>query len=190
MPAARRLRDHSGAPVAAAVQNARYRWASCDTCFPESTGFGRLDSATDDAIIDQAAQMLGARTVARARAQKGCTGPKRQLRGPAQRPHRFTRRPSEQPDLRQTGLLNGSRTQKQPQNTATGSSPKLSWIEIRLVDEDGQPVPGAAYEIILPDGSIKSGSLNAKGAARYDQIPAGQCEVRFPELDAKEWQPA
>jgi hypothetical protein len=138
----------------------------------------RLDRATDDEVIEESAQLLGCGiwhvhepvTIRRAdtqglRADSGAGAGSRdkddsdQQSAPAQRPPRL-------PDPVPT---------------------KLSWIEIRLVDSTGKPVPGAAYEVIMPDGAIRSGKLNGKGSARYDQIPAGQCQVRFPKLDAKEW---
>ena len=65
-----------------------------------------------------------------------------------------------------------------------------TWIEIRLVNSQGQPVPGERYELRLPDSSLMSGYLDDEGKARYDPIIAGMCQVSFPGLDAKEWWPA
>ena len=73
--------------------------------------------------------------------------------------------------------------------TAVPPPAELTWIEIVLVDADGQPVPGMAYEIKLPDGTVQPGSLDANGKARHEQIVPGQCQVKFPELDATEWKP-
>jgi hypothetical protein len=61
------------------------------------------------------------------------------------------------------------------------------WIEIVLIDEDEQPVPGAAYEVRLPDGSALRGSLNDNGCAWIKSILAGTCEVTFPERDIDSW---
>lgn len=61
------------------------------------------------------------------------------------------------------------------------------WIEIVLLDEDEQPVPGAAYEVRLPDGSALNGSLNDKGRAWIKSILAGTCEVIFPGRDNDSW---
>jgi hypothetical protein len=69
------------------------------------------------------------------------------------------------------------------------SQAKKTWIEIVLIDFDKKPVAGKAYEIELPDGSVVSGVTDANGKARYDDIPAGQCKVRFPEIDGSEWAP-
>lgn len=64
---------------------------------------------------------------------------------------------------------------------------RKSWIEIRLVDEKNKPVPGVAYRIQLPDGAIRSGSLDEDGSAYVGGIDPGQCQVTFPELDGRDW---
>lgn len=66
---------------------------------------------------------------------------------------------------------------------------ETTWIEIQLVDEEGDPVPGAAYELTLPDGTVQAGKLNFRGRARVDDIEEpGSCTVTFPELDAEAWE--
>jgi type VI secretion system secreted protein VgrG len=67
---------------------------------------------------------------------------------------------------------------------------KTGWIEIELVDEDDQPVPGAAYEIELPDGSVAAGSLDNKGFARVEGFDPGECKVSFTRLDQDAWEKA
>ncbi len=67
---------------------------------------------------------------------------------------------------------------------------KNSWIEIEMVDEDGQPVPGLKYRVTLPDDSVSEGTLDGKGFARIEGIPPGSCKVTFPELDKDAWEPA
>ncbi len=58
------------------------------------------------------------------------------------------------------------------------------------LDEDGNPVPGEAYSITLPDGStVADGTLDEKGRARVDNIDPGTCKVTFPNLDEEAWQP-
>jgi hypothetical protein len=66
---------------------------------------------------------------------------------------------------------------------------KKSWIEIELVDEADEPVPGQAYEITLPDGSVAKGTLDGKGFARVEGIEPGTCKVTFPDLDKDAWEP-
>lgn len=63
----------------------------------------------------------------------------------------------------------------------------LTWIEIELLGEDNSPVAGASYRITLPNAEIREGQLDGSGRARIEGIPAGQCEVRFPELDRDAW---
>jgi len=68
---------------------------------------------------------------------------------------------------------------------------KKSWIEIELVDEAGQPVPGERYVVILPDGTtVAEGTLDEKGFARVEGIDPGTCKVSFPDLDKDAWEPA
>jgi hypothetical protein len=67
---------------------------------------------------------------------------------------------------------------------------KLSWIEIELVDEEGEPVPSEKYLIELPDGRKKEGMLDSEGHARVDGIDPGTCKVTFPNRDAKDWKKA
>jgi len=66
---------------------------------------------------------------------------------------------------------------------------KVSWIEIKLVDEEGEPVPGELYRITLPDGSVVEGTLDAQGFARVDGLDPGSCKVTFPRLDERSWKP-
>jgi len=67
---------------------------------------------------------------------------------------------------------------------------KKHWIEIQLLDEDGNPVPGEPYKITLPDGStVADGTLDDKGHARVSNIDSGTCQVTFPNLDKEAWEP-
>lgn len=62
-----------------------------------------------------------------------------------------------------------------------------SWVEVSLRDERENPVPGARYELILPDGKTITGSLDSMGCARVDGISPGSCKVDFPDYDADHW---
>ncbi|WP_163998355.1 hypothetical protein [Pyxidicoccus caerfyrddinensis] len=42
----------------------------------------------------------------------------------------------------------------------------LTWLEITVFDEDGDPVPGASFEASLPDGSKHQGTLDGQGRAK------------------------
>jgi hypothetical protein len=63
-----------------------------------------------------------------------------------------------------------------------------TWIEIRLIGENDEPVPGAAYRIWLPDGQARDGRLDSDGMARVDNIDPGTCLVTFPDLDREAWE--
>jgi type VI secretion system secreted protein VgrG len=62
-----------------------------------------------------------------------------------------------------------------------------TWIEIRLVDRESNPVPGERYRIRLPDSSLMEGVLDRDGMARVECIIPGQAQVSFPGLDGREW---
>lgn len=78
---------------------------------------------------------------------------------------------------------------KPPQNEEEAEE-KKSWIEIELVDEEDEPVPGEKYRITLPDDTVAEGTLDEKGFARVDGIVSGTCKVTFPDLDKDAWAPA
>lgn len=67
------------------------------------------------------------------------------------------------------------------------SPDKKHWIEIGLFDEDGNPVPGQAYKISFPDGTVQTGNLDSRGLARVDGIDPGICRVTFPDLVKPMW---
>jgi len=67
---------------------------------------------------------------------------------------------------------------------------ELSWIEIELIDENDDPIPGERYEIELPDGSKATGSLDNNGFARVEGFEPGSCKVTFPNLDQEAWEKA
>jgi len=75
------------------------------------------------------------------------------------------------------------------QAAGAAQTPPKTWIEIELVDKDGNPVPGERYQIKLPDGSVAEGTLDDKGHARVDGVDPGNCEVTFPNLDQTVWEP-
>jgi hypothetical protein len=65
---------------------------------------------------------------------------------------------------------------------------KTSWIEIELVGEDDEPIPGENYKITLPDDSVAEGTLDEKGFARVEGFGKGTCKVSFPDLDKEAWE--
>ncbi|MEO8131734.1 MAG: hypothetical protein ABJF23_11745 [Bryobacteraceae bacterium] len=67
------------------------------------------------------------------------------------------------------------------------SPEKKHWVEIAMVDKEGNPLPGQDYEIKLPDGTTVTGSLDEKGTARVEGIDPGNCQIKFPSLDKTVW---
>jgi hypothetical protein len=62
-----------------------------------------------------------------------------------------------------------------------------AWISIELVDQDGKPVPNVDYRIKCDDGSVRTGTTNAKGKAREEGLVDGSCKVSFPGLNPPDW---
>ena len=64
-------------------------------------------------------------------------------------------------------------------------------LDFDLVDPYGDPVPRAAYEVKLPDGTVIRGNLNVQGQASISGIKqAGNCEITFTAFDQDAWVPA
>jgi len=59
------------------------------------------------------------------------------------------------------------------------------WIEIELLDEDGNVVANEDYILHLPDGQQKRGTLDANGLAKEENIPPGRVAVEFPNSEAE-----
>ena len=77
-----------------------------------------------------------------------------------------------------------------PPQTKEEKEKKKSWIEIALVGEDKNPIPGEPYQITLPDGTVAQGTLDEKGLARVDDIDPGTCQITFPGRDQDAWKKA
>ena len=75
-----------------------------------------------------------------------------------------------------------------PLQTEEEKEQKTSWIEIELVGEDDEPIPGEKYKITLPDDSMAEGTLDEKGFARVEGFEKGMCKVCFPDLDKEAWE--
>jgi len=53
------------------------------------------------------------------------------------------------------------------------------YIELRLRDREGNPIGNRPYELILPSGEIRQGTLDGDGYAREEAIPPGRVRVRY-----------
>jgi type VI secretion system secreted protein VgrG len=77
----------------------------------------------------------------------------------------------------------GKDVSAQPQPSTVQGCPSKHWIEIVLVDEAGDPVPGQAYKVVAPDGTEYSGPLDGNGFVRIDNLQPGTCKVSFPDIE-------
>jgi len=65
-----------------------------------------------------------------------------------------------------------------------------NYVTIQLVGEDGAGIPGARYRLVLPDETIREGTLDGSGIATVRGRFSGTCKVSFPELDSEAWEAA
>ncbi len=73
------------------------------------------------------------------------------------------------------------------EGSAEGS--EKTWIEIELVDENGDPIAGERYRMTLPDGTtVAQGRTDEKGVARVKGVDPGECQITFPDLDGEAWE--
>jgi type VI secretion system secreted protein VgrG len=77
------------------------------------------------------------------------------------------------------------------QNVPDADNPdKKSWIEVQLIDDVDEPVPGARYTVTLADGTVYGSTTDQNGVGRVSFIDPGQCDICFPDLDQDAWEPA
>ncbi|HEY7771930.1 MAG TPA: hypothetical protein VIC26_02025, partial [Marinagarivorans sp.] len=70
-----------------------------------------------------------------------------------------------------------------PVRERTTPAPVLTYIEIQLLDDQGEPVANEPYWIKDPEGNEHTGTTDASGKARVDGIRNGSCQVAFPEIE-------
>jgi hypothetical protein len=56
------------------------------------------------------------------------------------------------------------------------------WIGLELVDGQGKPLPHRRYCVTLPDGTVREGVLDDRGAATLWNIPPGTCGIECPAV--------
>ena len=57
------------------------------------------------------------------------------------------------------------------------------WIDVKLLNSKGEPVPDANYVLKLADGTEKRGRLDGSGGARVEDVPPGKFKIVFPDLE-------
>ncbi len=75
-----------------------------------------------------------------------------------------------------------------PTEVPPEEEPVTSWVEIEMVDEEGQPYPNEKYEITFPDGTVRRGRLDRNGQARIGLKEPTEVQVTFPNLDTDAWE--
>ncbi len=72
--------------------------------------------------------------------------------------------------------------------TVLESTEEAYAVELQLIDQDDVPVARAEYRLRLPDGQVRSGTLDEQGFARVDGLDSPDpCEVSFPRFDEQSW---
>ena len=66
--------------------------------------------------------------------------------------------------------------------------PAKTWIEVKLLDAEGNPVRAKTCVITLPGGAVERRALDGNGTLRVDGVEPGTCMVSFPELDGNAWE--
>jgi hypothetical protein len=61
------------------------------------------------------------------------------------------------------------------------------WVEVMLVNEEGEGVPQIKCIVIAADKQQYVGLTDTLGIFRVDGLVPGTCQVSFPELDAGGW---
>jgi hypothetical protein len=65
-----------------------------------------------------------------------------------------------------------------------------TWVIIKLLDMEGEPIPEERYRALLEDGSSREGKLDQNGIARLSSLEPGVVKVCFPDLDESAWEAA
>jgi phage protein D len=80
-----------------------------------------------------------------------------------------------------TGLRETTGTEERESEAAAGAAAaeETQEIEIEFVDEDGEAVSDADYEITFSDGTVRTGKLPSSGTFQADNIPAGSVSVKL-----------
>lgn len=70
------------------------------------------------------------------------------------------------------------------------AKPLKTWIEMEVLDDSGRPAPNRPFLCMLPDGTIETGTLDARGRVRFDNIDPGACVFTLSDLDQETWNKA
>ena len=51
------------------------------------------------------------------------------------------------------------------------------WVELRIEDNEGQPLKNKKYRLHFPNGEVREGTLDSQGHAKEEDVPAGRARV-------------
>ncbi len=63
-----------------------------------------------------------------------------------------------------------------------------TWLKVQLVDSEGNPVPSEPYRVTGPSDKVYEGTTDANGMVELYDLPEGEYDVTFPELDDSAWE--
>jgi len=69
-------------------------------------------------------------------------------------------------------------------DTCMARSPILEYkdfIELSLLDDDGQPTADARFMVFLSNGEVREGTLDGNGYKKVENVPPGKWHVEFPD---------
>lgn len=89
----------------------------------------------------------------------------------------------------ETAASGGASTAKKPEEKKPEPEPpkEKTWIRVKVVDPDDNPVAGVKLELKLPDGSVRKVTVDDSGEIDIDGIDPGSCELALPEYDGGDW---
>ena len=64
---------------------------------------------------------------------------------------------------------------------------ETTWLEIELLDEDGEPAAHEKYKVIDSAEKEKTGTLDGNGYTKVEGLKPGSCKVIFSELNEDAW---
>lgn len=68
-------------------------------------------------------------------------------------------------------------------DAALAAERELTFIAVKVVDQDGEPIAGEPVQIELPDGRVKQGLTDKNGELLIDGLlPGGQAKISLPEV--------
>ncbi len=57
---------------------------------------------------------------------------------------------------------------------------RKTWVDVVVKDTEGNVLEGFDYQLELPDGELKEGTLGSDGKIREEEVLPGTCQLRIP----------